>query len=121
MKTKRFNFPPQEELERVRKRIADPNHRRTNIFLTPHATPLEKAKYNICQNISTYQEKNKLSEKQLFQKLGVGKKEGEYILFCHIDKFTLDQLINYANGLSVPCEVKIKLPYEQEKSAVKAY
>ena len=119
--TKKFTFPPQEEMERVRKRIAYPNHRRTNIFLTPWATPLEKAKHKICQNISSYQEKNNFSEKQLFQKLGVTKKEGEYILFCHIDKFTLDELIYYANRLYIPCEVKIKLPYEQEKTAAEAY
>src|SRR6185436_280205 len=68
---KRFTFPPKEELERVRKRIARPGYRRMNIGLLSNATEADRAKYNLCLNISRYQDKNNLTEKELAQRLGI--------------------------------------------------
>src|SRR5439155_26781889 len=88
---KRFVFPPQEELERVRKRIARPGYRRVNIGLLPDATEVDKVKYHLCLNISCYQDENNLTEKELAQKLGINKTKVEYILFRHLDKLTLEE------------------------------
>ncbi|CAG8689086.1 8959_t:CDS:2, partial [Ambispora gerdemannii] len=58
--TKKFTFPPKEEMERVRKRIARPGYRRVNIGLLPDATESDKAKFYLCKKISPdYEEKNK--------------------------------------------------------------
>ncbi|CAJ0638094.1 2683_t:CDS:2 [Entrophospora sp. SA101] len=99
---KRFTFPPKEELERVRKRIARPGYRRVNIGLLPNATESDKVKYHLCLNISRYQDENDLSEKELAQRLGVNKAKTEYILFRHLDKLTLEELINYLEELHLP-------------------
>ncbi|CAG8442308.1 3948_t:CDS:10 [Ambispora leptoticha] len=89
---KKFVFPPQEELERARKRIARPGYRRINIGLLPNATESDKVKYHLCLSISRYQDENDLSEKELAQRLGISKAKLEYILFRHLDKLTLEEL-----------------------------
>ena len=118
---KRFTFPPKEELERVRKRIARPGYRRVNIGLLPNATESDKAKYHLCLNISRYQDENDLSEKELAQRLGINKAKTEYILFRHLDKLTLEELIDYLEELHVPCELKINSQYDYKKATSEAY
>lgn len=67
-----------------------------NKGLTPNATPCEKNKYEICQNILRYKRENNLNEKELGKKLGIKKQEKlEHLLFCHIEHFSLDELIAY--------------------------
>ena len=40
------------------------------------ATPIEKTKYEVCQNILRYKRENNLSEKELAKKLGIKNQEG---------------------------------------------
>ena len=95
MNQNKTTFPSREELKRVRREISRSNHR-VNIGLNSNATPTEKAKYELCQDIARYQRENNLTEKTLAQKLGIEERKAEYILFGHISKFTLDKLIDYA-------------------------
>ncbi len=87
------------ELERMQQ----PGYQRINQGLIPNATPLEKSKYEICQNILRYKRENKLSEQELGEKLGIKQVDKlEYLLFRHIDYFTLDELVEYAGELFTP-------------------
>jgi len=117
---KRFTFPPQEEFERVVKRIAK-SDRRTNFSLPPNATPVEKTKYSICQNILAYQQDNNISVRKLARQFGLTNARTEAILCSHFNEFNLEELIDYANCLNLSYQVKIKLPYDQEKSSAQAY
>ena len=97
------------ELERMRQ----PGYRRINKGLNWDAGPIEKAKYELCQNILRYKRENDLSEQELGEKLGIKQVDKlEYLLFCHIDKFTLDRLVSYAAELFAPFELKIVRPGE---------
>jgi len=107
-------FPSQEEVKSLRQEMSRSNHR-VNLGLSLSATPTEKAKYELCQDIARYQRENNLSEKKLAQKLGIEERKTEYILFGHINKLTLDKLIDYANSLHITTEIKIPLPYERNK------
>jgi len=104
---KKFSFPPEEELKKLLKRVEQPNYRRVNIGLHPDATPAEKAKYKLCKTIARYVRENNLTEKELGKKLGIDQTKTEYILFCHIDKIALDELVNYTEELAMPLEMKI--------------
>jgi predicted XRE-type DNA-binding protein len=115
MNQTKLAFPSREELKRVRREISRSNHR-VNFGLNLEATPTEKAKYELCQNIAGYQRENNLTEKKLAQKLKIEEKKAEWILFGHINKFTLDKLIDYANSLHISTEVKVSLPYERNKA-----
>src|SRR6185369_4435926 len=100
--TRKFIFPPQEELERVRKRIARPGYRRVNIGLLPNATESDKIKYHLCKSILAYEQDNEFSEKELREKLGINQVKLEHILFCHLDKLTIEELIDYLGELHIP-------------------
>ena len=104
-------FPPQEEFERVVER-AQKSDKRTNFLLPPNATAAEKVKYSLCKTIARYERENNLSEQELAKKLGITHSQVEKILFCHIDKLDLEGLINLAESLSVPLEMKINGKYE---------
>lgn len=119
--TKKFSFPPEEEIKKVLKRVEQSNYRRVNIGLHPDATEAEKAKHKLCKNIARYERENKLSEQELAKKLGIDQAKTEYILFCHIDKLNLDELINYADSLHLPFKLTINGLHANQKTTAKAY
>ena len=117
----KFSFPPEAEIKKVLKRVEQSSHRRTNIGLHPDATPAEKARYKLCKTIACYTRENNLTEEELGKRLGIDQVKVEYILFCHIDKIALEELVNYTEELAMPLEVKINDKYDWEKSSTKAH
>ncbi|CAH1764674.1 6867_t:CDS:2 [Entrophospora sp. SA101] len=109
---KQFTFPPKTEMQRVLKRFADPNYHRVNQGLTPWATDLDRAKYKLCKSILRYKQNSNLNSKDIAKQLGITTLKAEYILYSHIDKFTLDELASYANNLHVPCQPANLRPYK---------
>ena len=112
-------FPPQEEFERVVKRISKSN-KRTNVGLSPNASPVEKAKYDFCQTIARYRRENNLTEKTIAKQLGITSSRLDSILYSHIDEFTLDELANYANKLHIHFDLKV-IDYGRDKAPVQAH
>jgi hypothetical protein len=97
-----------EEVDAIVKRMRQPGYHRINTVLIPDATPLEKSKYEICQNILAYQQENDLSEKEMGKILGIKPaKKLECLLFCHIENFSLDELVEYASQLFAPFHLEI--------------
>lgn len=119
-KDKSFHFPPQTEMEKVSKQTTL-NDRRTNIGLMPNATPADRIKYDLCKTIARYRRENKFSEEELTKQLGITQTKLEYILFCHINKLTAEELINYANKLHFPFEIKIVSEYDCQRTAPKTH
>jgi len=107
MTKKQFAFPPEEEIKKVIKRMTQPGYRRINQGLKQNATTEEKLKYQLCQNISRYARENNLTEKELGKKLGIDQIKVEYILFAHLNKLILGELVAYADNLRIPLEIKI--------------
>ncbi|CAI2196180.1 9419_t:CDS:2, partial [Funneliformis geosporum] len=89
-KAKRFVFPPPEEFERV-------------------------AKYHLCKTILRYKRQNGLSSKEIAKQLKISIYRAEYILYSHIDKLTLDELVSYAESLHAPFELRSS--YENQETA----
>lgn len=113
-------FPPQEEFERVVKRISK-SEKRTNVGLAPNASDEEKAKYKFCKTIACYTVENNVSEQELAKRLGVSHSKVEKIIFCHIDEVDLKELVDYVSKLSLPWEIKVNSKYEWEKTSPKAH
>src|SRR3954451_20098195 len=96
------------EFEQVLQELENPNYVGEGFWsLSENPTALEKTKYDICQKILAYQQKHKLTDKEIAQRINLTSGETEDILFCRIDYFTLDRLITYANELFEPLEMKI--------------
>ena len=99
------------------KELDDPkNNSGVNYDLPENPTPLERAKFDICQNILAYQQDNNLSDEQLAKKINLTVPELEEVLFCQIEKFTLDCLMTYANSLFSPKQVRITIEKNQPTS-----
>jgi predicted XRE-type DNA-binding protein len=99
--------------------IEDPkNNSEVNYALPENPTPLQVAKFEIYQEILGYKQDNKLSREQVAEKIGISKAETEDILFCHIEEFTLDRLVDYASKLLDPIQVKVIL--EPKKAVLHA-
>ena len=103
-------FPPKEEFKRVVKK-AQKSEKRTNFLLSPNATAAEKAKYNLCKTIACYERENNISEQELAKKLSITHSQVEKILFCHIDKLNVEELVNLVENLAIPLEMKINSKY----------
>jgi hypothetical protein len=117
-KNKKFTFPPKEELERITNYFSDPNCKEINIGLSPNATELDKAKYEICQSISRYKRINKITPNELGKKIRISKEKTEDILFGRITNFNLEELVSYTEKLNGHMEVKIN--YDGEKATPRA-
>src|SRR3954464_13058998 len=99
--------------------IEDPkNNSEINYALPENPTPLQVAKFEICQEVLGYKQDNKLTRERVAERMGISKAETEDILFCHIEEFTLDRLVDYASKLLDPVRVKVIL--ESKKSTLHA-
>src|SRR3954471_24827092 len=94
------------------------NNQEVNYALPENPTPLQIAKFEICQEILGYKQDNDLTREQVAERMGISKAEAENILFCHIEEFTLDRLVEYASKLLDPIQVKVIL--EPKKPVIDA-
>ena len=104
----------EQEFEQILQELENPNYVGEGFWSLPEKpTALEKSKYDICQKILAYQQKHKLTDKEIAKRINLTTGETEDILFCRIDYFTLDRLITYANKLFEPLEMKITKAQER--------
>jgi predicted XRE-type DNA-binding protein len=109
-----------QEFEQTLQELEDPNYAGGGFWSLPeNPTALERSKYDICQKILAYQQKHKLTDKEIAQRINLTRGEAEDILFCRIDYFTLDRLITYANELFEPLEIKITKAQERKNTSKK--
>ena len=107
----------EQELEQILQELENPNYVGEGFWSLPeNPTALEKSKYDICQKILAYQQKHKLTDKEIAKRISLTTGEAEDILFCRIDYFTLDRLMTYANELFEPLEMKITKAQERSVS-----
>ena len=82
------------------KKVEDPNYNReVNRSLPVNPTALQVAKYQLCKQMLIYQREHNLSDEEIAKRIKLSVAEVEDILFCEIEKFTLDRLIAYAEKL----------------------
>src|ERR1044072_3113017 len=97
-----------KDFERYLERIEDPkNNQEVNYDLPENPTPLQVAKFDICQRILAYQQDNNLVDEELAERINLSIPEMEEVLFCQIEKFTLDRLMTYASSLFNSSPLKI--------------
>src|SRR3954452_24333298 len=101
------NFPSDQEIEEITKKVSAPNYPYLNYVLPDNASSAEKVKYGLCQNIARYKRENDLSEKELSQKIGVNKERLIDILCSKVYLFNLEELLTYFDNLHLPFEIKI--------------
>ena len=109
-----------QEFEKILQEIEDPKNIGQGSWALPrNATALQKAKHELCKQILIYKQDNNLSTEQIAQKINLTNSETKDILFYHIDHFTLDRLMTYAERLLSPAEVKVVIvePSKESKTS----
>jgi len=96
-----------EEFEKLCRILSDPNYSSGSWALPENPTLLEKGKHDICKKILVYKQKRNLSTEKLAKKIKLSVPETEDILYCHIDYFTFDRLLDYAGKLFSPSEISV--------------
>ncbi|CAG8757365.1 14105_t:CDS:2, partial [Racocetra persica] len=87
----------QQAFEKYLQEIEDPkNNREINYGLPQNPDSLQITKYRLCKKILGYKLVNNLTREQIAEKTNLSLAETEDILFCCIEKFTLDRLLIYA-------------------------
>jgi predicted XRE-type DNA-binding protein len=102
-----------QEYKKYLEELCDPNYQGGSWSLPENATPLEKAKHEICKQIVSYTQNNNFSAEEIAQKIQLSKAETEDILYYRIDYFTLDRLVSYATHLFKPLEIKMIVEAEK--------
>ena len=102
------NDAEKQKFKEFLKKVEDPNYQREiNRALPLNANSLQIAKYKLCKQMLVYQQENKLSDEEIAKKIKLSVAEVEDILFCEIEKFTLDRLVEYAERLFSSTEIKL--------------
>ena len=114
------NNAEKQKFKEFLKKVEDPNYNREiNRSLPANPTALQIAKYQLCKQMLIYQREHNLSDEEIAQRIKLSTAEVEDILFCEIEKFTLDRLVSYASRLFSPREIEVII--EEKKGAANAY
>src|SRR4051812_22045304 len=116
--TKKFtdnDFPSFKEIEEITQKVSAPDYPYTNYVLPENANNHERIKFSLCQNILRYKRENNLSEPELTKKIGISKDKLIDILFNKVHNLNLEELLNYADNLHLPLEIRV---IEKEPSKI---
>ena len=97
-------FPGEEELKTIRKQMAKV---KGSQGLPAHASALDRAKYDVCEQILIYMKKRKLSQRELAKLLDTPETRVSEIVHYRIQKFTLDRLVSYLQQIKPMFMLKV--------------
>lgn len=93
MKSKsKGKWPDARTLKRIRTKLSKGDAPR---LLPPDASPLDKAKFDVCEQLIVFKRKKQISSRELAALLEVPETRVSEIMHYRIEKFTLDRLVEY--------------------------
>src|SRR5690349_9989254 len=95
------NNQQDQEFKKYLQEIENPDYDGPDISqaLRANASPIDKAKYKICEKILAYQQDNNLPIEKVADKIKLTTAETKDIFHYHLNQFTLERLLTYANRL----------------------
>jgi len=75
--------------------------------LPANASSVERAKYELCQKFVVYMNKNKVTQRQFAQRLGVSESRVSEILHYNIRKITIDKLVELLERVQGTVTLKV--------------
>jgi predicted XRE-type DNA-binding protein len=102
-----YNYQYPKGDKEIIAKISNPNYEVGNYVLPANASVEDKFKYEICQTILKYQQENQISYPEISQQIDLPFAKTMSILKGRINNFTLTELVNYLEKLTIPCQVKI--------------
>ena len=99
-----MGLPKKSEIKKVLKKL---DKLEGTLALSSNATVLEKFRYDLCQKFLSYKLKNKLSQKQLADELGIDEGKVSKILHHRIKEFSTDRLISLYSKIEPNLKLKV--------------
>ena len=99
-----MGMPPKHELDEVRKKLEATEPSRT---LPPDASKADRLKYDLCKQFVMRLSREKISQKQLANRLGIEPARLNEIVKYRIDLFTVDRLLGYLELLDPEISVTV--------------
>ena len=101
------NYQYSKRDKEIINKLSDLNYEVGSYVLPENASMEDKFKYEICQTILTYQQESKIAYQEIARQLDLPFAETMALLKKRINNFTLNDLVNYLEKLTIPCQVKI--------------
>jgi hypothetical protein len=95
-----MTYPDKERIYKVLDKIKSGKLKVTEL-IDESASPIDRMKFNICQQIIKFKRQHDYNNKELAQIIGVGPAVVTRLLYCQIDRFKIDTLLNYYSSLLV--------------------
>ena len=87
-------WPSENELEGIREYLSSDNVEGSTV-LGPDAPLVDRIKQDLCSKIVQYHLNNKVTQKDLAEKLGVDESEMSRILHYKLERYSIDRLVGY--------------------------
>ena len=97
-------FPSEKELKEVRSALEKGPASR---MLSPNASSVERLKFSLCEQFVSYLLENKITQRELAEKIGIDESLMSKIIHYHFDDFTIDRLVKYLSVLFPKADMKI--------------
>lgn len=101
-----MKFPSEKQLAKMRKKLDKADG---SLVLPPHATPLEKFRYEICRQFVIYQRKHQLKCKELAKIVGVDESVMSKVLRYRNERFTTDKLIQMLSKIHPKHDLELRV------------
>jgi hypothetical protein len=101
-----MGFPSKKELEKIRK---ESEKWEGSLALGPNATPLEKFRYQICQELLRYKQDKDLSNVKMAKLLNMPEADLSRIFRHRIDGISTDRLLGLLEKLNPDHKIELKV------------
>ncbi len=95
-----MSYPDKERIFKVLEKIKSGKLKPTEI-LDAKASPIDKMKFNICQQILKFKREKNYTNVEMSEIMGIGPAVVSRIMHCQIKKFKVDSLLMYYFSLVV--------------------
>lgn len=99
-----MGMPPKKVLDEMRRKLEKVEPTRG---LPPNASKADRLKYELCKQFVTHLNREKISQKELAEKLGIEPARLNEIVKYRIDLFTVDRLLGYVELLDPDIKVTV--------------
>jgi predicted XRE-type DNA-binding protein len=99
-------FPSDAELNEVRERLSKGP---ASKVLSRDASPIDRAKYAICQELVIYKNKHSLTQRELAEKVGENESLISKVVHYNVEEFTIDRLLKFLSAVVPNAEIKISV------------
>lgn len=104
MATKKFNYPSQETLKKMDRKLAKA---KGSASLSENASLTEVLKHQLCAQFVRFQQEQNLTQRELAKTIGLSEARVSEILHYRHGRFTIDHLMKYLGKIKPNLKVKV--------------